>query len=53
MVRVNQSPGFTAFHRSVMLVNEVATLTVVAVALLGEGVASFGLIGSIMFHVDP
>ena len=36
-----------------MLVNEVAAFAVVAVALLCEGVASFGLVGSIMFHVDP
>lgn len=36
-----------------LLVDEIAAGAVAAVALLGEGVASLGLIGSIMFHVDP
>ena len=32
--------------------DEVATLAVVAAALLGEDVAGLGLVGSIAFHVD-
>ena len=52
MVGVDQSPGFVGLQRVALLVDEVASLAVVAVALLGEGVASFGLVGSIMFHVD-
>ena len=36
-----------------LLVDEIATLAVVADSLFGEGMAGFGLIGSIVFHVDP
>lgn len=32
--------------------DEVTAFSVAAVALFGEGVATLGLIGSIMFHVD-
>ena len=31
--------------------NEVAAIAVAAVAFLGEGVATLGFIGSIVFHV--
>ena len=36
-----------------LFVDEIAALAVVANALFGEGVAGFGLVGSIVFHVDP
>jgi hypothetical protein len=33
-------------------VDEIAALAVAAIAFLGEGMACFGLVGSVMFHVD-
>jgi hypothetical protein len=35
-----------------LFVYEVAALTVAAVTLFGEGMAAFGFVGSIVFHVD-
>jgi hypothetical protein len=53
MIGVNKGPGFSRLQRLVVLVDKVASFAVVAVALFGECMASFGLVGSIMFHVDP
>ena len=53
MIRVYQGPSFTCLNLAYLLVNEVASLAIVAVAFFSEGMASFCLIGSIMFHVDP
>lgn len=33
--------------------DEVASTAVAAIPLLGESVTPFGLVGSIVFHVDP
>ena len=53
MVGVYQSPYFTGLQSIALLVDKVTALTIVAVTFFGECVTSFGLVGSIMFHVDP
>ena len=53
MVRVYQGPSLTCLNQVYLLVDEVASLAIVAVTFFGEGMASFCLVGSIMFHVDP
>ena len=53
MVPVNDPPLLGKRIDRLLLVDEVASVSVTAVAFLGEGVASLGFVGSICFHVYP
>lgn len=53
MIRVYVAPLFLEILEAASLVFEVAPIAVAAVPFLREGVASLGLIRSIVFHVNP
>lgn len=53
MVRVDVLPLLGGRGAVNLLVDEITALAVVADSLFGEGMAGFGLVGSIVFHVDP
>lgn len=53
MVREYRQPFLSRVEGLGLLVDEVAAIAEAAVALLREGVASLGLVGSIVLHVNP
>jgi hypothetical protein len=55
VVRVDEIPALAGTEATWLLLNvdEVAALSVAAEALLGKGMAPFGFVGSIVFHIDP
>lgn len=53
VVREYRQPFLPRIQGLRLLVDEVAAIAKAAVALLREGVASLGLVGSIVLHVNP